>query len=260
MLAGWVDAAASLLLGSACPGCRAPCAHLCAACAAEVAAAEPFAVALPAAPVPFVPVVAAARYEELWQRCILAYKERTGWWLGGVLGAALALAVADALRRGPGRPDPLVLVPMPSQRATVRERGLDTTLLLARTAARRLAASGHRIAVAHLDACDVREGRYAATVGRQLGFPCTVVANHHADGLLAVVAVASIVAKVHRDRSLRALEDEHGPLGSGYPSDPATCRFLDDCLDAGGPLPPFVRASWRTVTNRQRARAQTTLF
>ena len=127
-------------------------------------------------------------------------------------------------------------------------------------ALRRLTAAGHRIAVAHLDACDVHEGRYAATVGGQLGFPCTVVANHHADGLLAVVAVASIVAKVHRDRSLRALEDEYGPLGSGYPSDPATCRFLDDCLDAGGPLPLFVRASWRTVTDRRRARAQTRLF
>lgn len=127
-------------------------------------------------------------------------------------------------------------------------------------AIRRLAVSGHRVAIAHLDACDVREGRYAATVGGQLGFPCTVVANHHADGLLTVVAVASIVAKVHRDRAIRALEDEHGPLGSGYPSDPATCRFLDDCLDAGGPLHPFVRASWRTVTDRQRARSQTTLF
>ena len=125
---------------------------------------------------------------------------------------------------------------------------------------RRLSESGHRVTVAYLDACDVREGRYAATVGGQLGFPCTVVANHHADGLLAVVAAASIVAKVHRDRAIRLLEDEHGPLGSGYPSDPATCRFLDDCLDAGGSLPPFVRGSWRTVTDRQRARGQTTLF
>ena len=125
---------------------------------------------------------------------------------------------------------------------------------------RRLAASGRQVTVAHLDACDVREGRYAATVGGQLGFPCTVVANHHADGLLAVVGAASIVAKVYRDRAIRALEDEHGPLGSGYPSDPATGRFLDSCLDAGGPLPPFVRASWRTVTDRRHARAQTTLF
>ncbi len=127
-------------------------------------------------------------------------------------------------------------------------------------ALRGIASAGHRITVAYLDACDVREGRYAVTVGRQLGFACTVVGNHHADDLLAVVAAASIVAKVRRDRALRALADEHGPLGSGYPSDPATIRFLDDCIEAGGPLPPFVRASWRTVTERQRARGQTTLF
>ena len=127
-------------------------------------------------------------------------------------------------------------------------------------ALRRLAAAGPRISVAYLDACDVREGRYAATVGRQLGFACTIVANHHADDLLTIVAAASIVAKVHRDRAMHALADEHGLLGSGYPSDPTTCRFLDDCLEAGGPLPAFVRASWRTVTERQRAREQTTLF
>jgi len=127
-------------------------------------------------------------------------------------------------------------------------------------ALRALFRAGHRIAVAYLDACDVREGRYAVTVGRQLGFSCSVVANHHADDLLAVVAAASIVAKVRRDEALRALADEHGPLGSGYPSDPVTCRFLDACIEAGGPLPRFVRASWRTVADRQRARGQTTLF
>ncbi|MEN6341572.1 MAG: ribonuclease HII [Methanospirillum sp.] len=127
-------------------------------------------------------------------------------------------------------------------------------------ALRTLFVAGHRIAVAYLDACDVREGRYAATVGRQLGHACTVVGNHHADDLLAVVAAASIVAKVRRDAALRALAEEHGRFGSGYPSDPATCRFLDACLEAGGPLPSFVRASWRTVTDRQRARGQTTLF
>lgn len=124
---------------------------------------------------------------------------------------------------------------------------------------RELAAEGNRIAVAYLDACDVREGRYATTVGRQLASSCTVVAIHHADDLLSVVAAASIVAKVRRDRALRALAEEHGPLGSGYPSDPATRRFLDECLEGGDPLPPFVRASWRTVTDRQRACGQATL-
>jgi ribonuclease HII len=126
-------------------------------------------------------------------------------------------------------------------------------------ALRNLHAAGLRVAVAYLDACDVREGRYAATVGRQLGARSTIVAMHHADDLLAVVAAASIVAKVRRDRVLRALAEEHGPLGSGYPSDPATRRFIDDFIADGDPLPPFVRASWRTVADRLEARGQTTL-
>lgn len=134
MFSSWSDAAASLLLGAACPGCRTPCAHLCPACAAVVAEPTPFAVGDG--------IVAAAPYDGLWQRCIVAYKERNGWWLGGPLGRALSLAVAEGLARGPGRPRELVLVPMPSQGRSVRERGLDTTRLLARTAARTLASAG----------------------------------------------------------------------------------------------------------------------
>lgn len=127
-------------------------------------------------------------------------------------------------------------------------------------ALRDLEAAGLRVTIAYLDACDVREGRYAATVGRQFGPGCTVVAMHHADDLLAVVAVASIVAKVHRDRAIRTLAEEHGPLGSGYPSDPVTRRFIDACIEEGDPLPPFVRATWRTVADRLEARGQATLF
>lgn len=134
-----MDAAASLLLGAACPGCRTPCAGLCATCSTQVRAAEPFTV--PDARCG-VPVVAAAAYADVWQRCIVAYKERTGWWLGGPLGESLALAAVEAVR-AVGRPDGgLTLVPLPSQPRSVRERGLDTTLTLARVAARSLARAG----------------------------------------------------------------------------------------------------------------------
>lgn len=123
-------------------------------------------------------------------------------------------------------------------------------------ALRNLLSAGHRVVVAYLDACDVREGRYAATVGRQIEAGCSVVAAHHADDLLSVVAVASIVAKVRRDRVMTALAEQNGPLGSGYPSDPVTVRFVEHCI-ASGPLPPFVRASWRTVADRLHEREQT---
>jgi ribonuclease HII len=56
---------------------------------------------------------------------------------------------------------------------------------------------------------------------------------------------------VTRDRRLAELEESHGPLGSGYPSDPATRaavrRIVDAHLASGAPLPNFVRARWSTV-------------
>ncbi|MGB9902981.1 MAG: ribonuclease HII, partial [Methanothrix sp.] len=58
----------------------------------------------------------------------------------------------------------------------------------------------------------------------------------------------SIIAKVARDRSIRELEAMLGrPLGSGYPSDPATVRFLRDWIAENGDLPPFARKSWSTA-------------
>ena len=128
------------------------------------------------------------------------------------------------------------------------------------SAIRSLVADGHPVRVAYLDACDVREGRYATTVARQLGTPCTVMASHRADSMLPVVASASIVAKVTRDRAIEALSAEYGPIGSGYPSDPVTRRYLDGVLEEGGPLPPLIRASWRTVSDRCPAPGQTTLL
>ena len=140
----FVDAAASLLLGAACPGCRTPCAGLCARCAALLHGAEPF--ELP--PVHGeAPVVAAAAYADVWQQCLVSYKERNGWWLGRALGEALALAVATAARRTGVPAGGVALVPMPSQPRSVRERGLDTTLTLARVAGRALVRAGIRCRV-----------------------------------------------------------------------------------------------------------------
>ncbi|MFP5416198.1 MAG: ComF family protein [Actinomycetes bacterium] len=138
MLGRLADAAASLVLGAACPGCGVPCARLCLACADTVADPAPF-------PVPFaagLPIVAGAAYDGLWRRVLVAYKERHAWWLADPLGPVLALAVGEALARAGVRTQELVLVPMPSLPRSVRARGLDTTLALTRSAARVLAAHG----------------------------------------------------------------------------------------------------------------------
>ncbi len=73
-----------------------------------------------------------------------------------------------------------------------------------------------------------------------------------ADSTWPVVGAASIFAKVARDAAIAELEvvtlrDGHGPIGSGYPSDPVTRAFLSRRLAAADPLPAFVRTRWATL-------------
>jgi ribonuclease HII len=58
-----------------------------------------------------------------------------------------------------------------------------------------------------------------------------------------VVGAASIFAKVHRDEQIKAL----GDVGSGYPSDPKTRRWLKGFLDRNEDFPPCVRTRWGTI-------------
>lgn len=73
-----------------------------------------------------------------------------------------------------------------------------------------------------------------------------IIAENHADLNYPVVSAASILAKVHRDRSIAELRDKVGDFGSGYPSDPKTRKFLAQVL-ADGDIPPYVRSTWQTV-------------
>ncbi|MDP2314563.1 MAG: ribonuclease HII [Pseudomonadota bacterium] len=73
-----------------------------------------------------------------------------------------------------------------------------------------------------------------------------------ADSTFPVVGAASIFAKVARDAAIAAIgvitvQDGHGPIGSGYPSDPVTRAFLSGRLATPDPLPAFVRTRWATL-------------
>lgn len=70
-----------------------------------------------------------------------------------------------------------------------------------------------------------------------------------ADHTFPVVGAASIFAKTTRDDALHALDAEHGPLGSGYPSDPVTRAWLAAWAASGRPWPAFVRTRWQTITD-----------
>lgn len=101
---------------------------------------------------------------------------------------------------------------------------------------------------AYVDAADVDEIEFKRCVRRELAFDVEIVSQHNADELFPVVSAASILAKVCRDREMRAIEQEIGvPVGSGYASDADTIAFLERWIRDKGTLPPHTRASWDTA-------------
>ena len=84
---------------------------------------------------------------------------------------------------------------------------------------------------------------------KHLTHECELVCEHKADVKYPVVSAASILAKVTRDAEVRELERKLSvKLGSGYPSDPETQKFLEKYWDNLHKL-PFVRKTWSTVSD-----------
>ena len=103
-----------------------------------------------------------------------------------------------------------------------------------------------------LDAVDVDSQRFKINFQQALKCDVHVIAEHKADDLYPVVSAASIVAKTVRDKEVvkiaQSLEPQLGiPLGSGYPSDPLTQKFLEHWGKKFGVLPPHTRHSWKTA-------------
>jgi predicted amidophosphoribosyltransferase len=146
-----------LALPSECAGCGLLPGLLCGNCVAALAAP-----ARPAWPRPspagLPPPWAVAGYDGPVRATLLAHKEQGRAALAGPLGGALACSVRAALAstEDDGTPRELlpasraarvVLVPMPSRRGAVRERGRDPTLAIARQAARKLCGEGGDVSV-----------------------------------------------------------------------------------------------------------------
>ncbi len=97
-----------------------------------------------------------------------------------------------------------------------------------------------------VDASDSLPERFRDNILANMKNPCSVHAAHKADRDYPIVSAASIIAKVERDREVAKLRRKFGDFGSGYPSDPATRIFFTERMRKGEPLPPYVRASWKT--------------
>ena len=101
----------------------------------------PYATTPDPCPAGFPPTVTSSPYDPMLRSMIIAHKERQAYGLTAPLGDRLAISVRALLAARGFRPDQdLILVPVPSARHAVRERGFDATAALARRAARQLRA------------------------------------------------------------------------------------------------------------------------
>lgn len=96
-----------------------------------------------------------------------------------------------------------------------------------------------------IDCIDVNEKRFHNRI-QHINHKMEVTTEHKADDTYQIVAAASIIAKVERDKQMEILRQNHGAIGSGYPSDKYTVNYLKSLE---GDYPPFVRQTWNTVKN-----------
>ena len=97
----------------------------------------------------------------------------------------------------------------------------------------------------YVDSCDVNPKRFGKEIS-QLSGNHKIKSYHHADSRFVIVSAASILAKVTRDKAIAKLRKDHN-LGSGYPSDSVTVKFVTKFYKKNHKMPSFVRKSWKPV-------------
>jgi ribonuclease HII len=80
-----------------------------------------------------------------------------------------------------------------------------------------------------------------------------LVVENKADFNYLVVGAASILAKVTRDEGIEKIKKKYGNIGSGYPADPNTKRFIMGNFEKH---PEIFRKSWATFKNLKSGKTQ----
>lgn len=95
--------------------------------------------------------------------------------------------------------------------------------------------------IAIIDCPSTNLKAYTEHLRRFLKGKTHLICEHKADLNHPVVAAASILAKVTRDKEIEKLKEKYGDLGSGYPSDPKTKKYLEKNWKK---YPEIFRKSW----------------
>jgi len=107
----------------------------------------------------------------------------------------------------------------------------------------------------YIDAPDVKPERFGKKFLEKLrkyiylSIPVEVISEHRADEKYLPVSVASIIAKVIRDKEIEKLYKIIGNFGSGYPSDYRTREFIRKIAREGriNDYKEYIRIHWKTV-------------
>ena len=99
--------------------------------------------------------------------------------------------------------------------------------------------------LSYVDSCDVNPIRFGKEISK-LSNNHKIKSYHHADSRFIVVSAASIIAKVTRDGVITKLRKDYD-LGSGYPSDKKTVKFVTKFYKKNKTMPNFMRKSWKPV-------------
>lgn len=98
--------------------------------------------------------------------------------------------------------------------------------------------------VTYVDCPSNNTQAYSNYIRAKLNAKTELHAEHKADEKYLVVGAASIIAKVTRDREIERIKKKIGEdFGSGYPSDPATKKFIEENWEK---YPKIFRHSWET--------------
>ena len=118
--------------------------------------------------------------------------------------------------------------------------------------------------ICYVDAADVNERRFAQDILSRLSKRPKIISKHKADDIYPIVGAASILAKTKRDEIVCTIAADiekklNLSLGSGYPADPVTKKFLKTWVEKYKELPPHVRHSWKTAENLMKESKMRTL-
>ena len=99
----------------------------------------------------------------------------------------------------------------------------------------------------YVDCCDINPQRYKGYLEQHLTCAPEIHSMHHADAINIVVSAASIIAKITRDQEIQRIRTKYRNIGSGYPSDERTMKFISRWVNKNGSAPEFARKSWKPL-------------